>query len=121
MLAALARVRDQLFRLVIRPDDRPDERLKKQALVLTSVTISGPGAALVWSAMSLWRGRPLAAAVPLTYTVASVLGLAYFARSGNFGPYRLSQISLMLVLPFLLQWSVGGFVNSGAVMVWAFT
>ena len=119
MLAALARVRDRLFRLSIRPGDRPDERLKKQALVLTSVTISV--AALVWSAMYLWLGRPLAAAVPLTYTVASVLGLAYFARSGNFGPYRLSQISLMLVLPFLLQWSVGGFVNSGAVMVWAFT
>jgi hypothetical protein len=81
MLAALARVRDRLFRLGIRPGDRPDERLKKQALVLTSVTISV--AALVWSAMYLWLGRPLAAAVPLTYTVVSVLGLAHFARSGN--------------------------------------
>ena len=27
----------------------------------------------------------------------------------------------MLVLPFVLQWTLGGFINSGAVMVWAFT
>jgi guanylate cyclase len=109
----------RLARAGSRPADRPDERLKKQALVMTSVTISV--AALAWGAMYLWLGRPIAAAVPLSYTVLSAVGLVYFARSGNFGPYRLSQITAMLVLPFLLQWAVGGFVNSGAVMVWAFT
>ena len=119
MLTALAGLRDGLFRIGIRPTDRPDERLRKSALVLTSVTISV--LALVWAGMYLVLGRPVAAAVPFSYAVLSVAGLAYFARTSDFGPYRLSQVSLMLILPFLLQWSVGGFVNSGAVMVWAFT
>jgi len=30
-----------------------------------------------------------------------------------------SQLALILVLPLLLQWSLGGFAASGAVMIWS--
>ena len=30
-----------------------------------------------------------------------------------------AQLALILVLPLLLQWSLGGFAASGAVMIWS--
>ena len=113
------RLRDRLMALGVRPADRPDERLRKQALVLTAVTITV--LATLWTATYLLLGRPLAAALPFSYQVISVVGLAYFARTADYGTFRLSQTVAMLVLPVLLQWSLGGFVNSSAMMIWAFT
>ena len=65
-------------------------------------------------------GRPLAAAVPLAYQLISIASLAWFARTGDFNLLRICQLAPMLVLPFVLQWTLGGFENSSAVMVWAF-
>jgi adenylate cyclase len=42
------------------------------------------------------------------------------ARTKRYAAYRGSQVGLILLLPFLLQWSLGGFVDSGAVALWAF-
>jgi class 3 adenylate cyclase len=100
------------------PSDTPDERLRKSALVLSSLLITV--LALVWvgtyAALGLWRS----ALIPLVYQVASLVGLAFFARTKRYAAYRASQVAMFLVLPFLLQWSLGGFVESGAVAIWAF-
>ena len=37
-----------------------------------------------------------------------------------FALFRFSQLLLILLLPFFLQWSLGGFANASVVMVWAF-
>jgi guanylate cyclase len=105
-------------RIGVRPTDRPDERLRKAALAGTSVSITV--LATFWVGMYLVIGNPLAAAIPFVYQVISVVGLVYLARTGDFERFKLSQVASMLILPFLLQWVVGGFVNSGAVMVWGF-
>ena len=100
------------------PTDTPEERLRKSALVLSSLLISA--LSFVWvgtyAALGLWRS----ALIPLGYQVASVVGLAYFAKTKRYDVYRAGQVLLILVLPFLLQWSLGGFVESGAVALWAF-
>ncbi len=119
MLAPLTRVRNSMLGIGVRPTDRPEDRLRKAALVLTAVSITV--LATFWTGTYLLLGRPLSAAIPFTYQVISVIGLAYLARTGDFGLFRLSQVGAMLVLPFVLQWTLGGFVNSGAVMVWAFS
>ncbi len=118
MLIPLSHLRDGLMRLGISPADRPDERVRKQALVLTAVAIAI--LATFWTATYLVLGRPLSAAIPFAYQVVTVVGLTHFARTRSYGLFRAAQIGSMLVLPFLLQWTLGGFVNSGAVMVWAF-
>lgn len=41
-------------------------------------------------------------------------------RTKRFAFFRLSQFLLILVLPYLLQLSLGGFANGSAVMIWAF-
>jgi adenylate cyclase len=100
------------------PTDPPEKQLRKSALVLASLLITV--LSFVWvgtyAALELWRS----ALIPIAYQVASIAGLGYFARTKRFDVYRASQLLLILVLPFLLQWSLGGFVESGAVALWAF-
>jgi adenylate cyclase len=100
------------------PSDTPDERLRKSALVLSSLLITC--LSFVWvatyAALGLWGS----ALIPFAYQVASLAGLAFFARTKRYAVYRASQVAMFLVLPFLLQWSLGGFVESGAVAIWAF-
>jgi guanylate cyclase len=100
------------------PADTPDEQLRKSALVLSSLLITT--LSFVWvgtyAALGLWRS----ALIPLAYQIASVVGLVFFARTKRYAVYRASQVAMFLLLPFLLQWSLGGFVESGAVALWAF-
>jgi len=100
------------------PSDSPDERLRKSTLVLTSILITI--FSCIWVGTYAALGLSLAALVPLGYQVASLVGLAFLARTKRYSVYRASQIALMLLLPFLLQWSLGGFVESGSVAIWAF-
>ena len=61
------------------------------------------------------RGRRawISALIPFAYQVVSLIGLWVFAQTKRFASYRAAQVALMLLLPFLLQWSLGGFVDSG--------
>jgi len=96
----------------------PEERLRKSALVLSSLLITA--LAFVWvgtyAALGLWRS----ALIPFAYQILSVVGLALLARTKRYDVYRASQMVLILALPFLLQWSLGGFVESSGVALWAF-
>lgn len=100
------------------PTDSPEERLRKSTLVLSSLLITV--AALFWVATYAALGLWISALVPFVYEVASLVGLAVFARTKRYDVYRAGQLALMLALPFLLQWSLGGFVTGSAVGVWAF-
>jgi adenylate cyclase len=99
--------------------DSEELRLRKAVLVLSSTLIAC--LALVWvgtfAAVGLWTS----AAIPLAYQVASAVGLVVFARTRRYRWFRRSQLWLCLMLPFALQWSLGGFRNSSAVCLWAFT
>jgi hypothetical protein len=58
------------------PSDTPDERLRKSALVLSSLLITS--LSFIWvgtyAALGLWRS----AFIPLAYQVASLVGLARY-------------------------------------------
>jgi len=100
------------------PSDSEELALRKTVLVL-SCTLMGC-LAFVWvgtfAALGLW----VSAAIPLVYQVASVLGVIALARTRRYEWLRRSQLWLSLLLPFALQWSLGGFRNSSAVCLWAF-
>jgi class 3 adenylate cyclase len=106
-----------ISRLGVREGDTDETRVRKEALALSAVVISL--LSFFWVATYAALGLWVSAAIPFAYQVTSVIGLAVFARTGRDGPFRTTQLSLMLVLPFLLQWSLGGFVESGAVALWA--
>jgi guanylate cyclase len=57
--------------------------------------------------------------IPAVYSLVAIANTALFAYTRNFGFYRFSQLLLILLLPWLLMESLGGFSDSSAVIVWA--
>jgi guanylate cyclase len=115
----LARAIRRLAALGTTPEDSEDERLRKATVVLASslmATMAIVWVATYWS-LGLWRSG----AIPLAYQVACVVLLAVFARTKRFAPYRTIHLAMWLVLPLLLQASLGGFRPSSAVALWSLT
>ena len=100
------------------PGETEDERLRRVLLVGVALGISV--LAIFWGLMYIVFGEPLAGAIPLTYTVLSLLSIVIFTVTRRYDIFRFTQLSLMLVLPFALMVALGGFVPSSVVAVWAF-
>jgi class 3 adenylate cyclase len=101
------------------PTDTEDERVRKSTLVLSTVIVAllTPAWVITYAAL----GLPLAASIPLGYTIVTLTSLAIFARTKRYKAFRTSELALSLALPFLLQWALGGFVASSGVALWALT
>jgi guanylate cyclase len=113
----VVRVLERLAEIGARPGDSRDERLRQGTLIFASVLISV--LSIVWVTTLLVYGHPLAAAIPATYQVTTIAGLVLLARTREFKPFRTTQFALFLTLPALLQASLGGFVASSAMVLWA--
>jgi guanylate cyclase len=111
------RLLDRLADVGGRPQDSPDERLRQGTLIFASVLIAV--LSVVWVSTFLAYGYPVAAAIPATYQVITVVGLVVLARTRRFGRFRTTQLLAFLLLPGLLQLSLGGFVASSAMVLWA--
>ena len=92
-------------------------RLRRVVLLLLAGIYTVLG--ILWGVAYLVLGFPLAGSIPLAYSALSGAGLLYFLRSKHYGILCNSQLILILFLPFFLQWSLGGFAISGAVIFWA--
>jgi adenylate cyclase len=114
---AIRRPLERLADIGIAPGDSDEVRLRKITLTLSAVIVTV--LAIAWVGTYLALGLPRSAAIPFTYQVASVVTLVWFARTKDYRFFRFSQIVLILLLPFLLQWSLGGYVASSAVSLWA--
>ena len=108
---------ERLVTLGLLPDDAEEERLRKASLVLTASMVTA--LAVVWVVTYTMLGLYVPAAIPFGYQIISVASIVLLARTGRFAFFRTSQLTLMLVLPVLLQWSLGGFLASSGVMLWA--
>jgi guanylate cyclase len=104
-------------RIGVDGSDSDETRLRKRlAVVLFAGTLP---LTLLWSAIYLAVGAPIAAAIPGFYTVFTPINTAIFARTRNFRFYRFTQLLLILLLPWLVALSLGGFKQSSVVIIWA--
>ena len=101
------------------PSDSEELRVRKAVLVLSSTLMAS--LAFVWVATYAALGLWVSAAIPFAYQVASAASIYMFARARRYRLFRTSQLWMSLLLPFALQWSLGGFRNSSAVCLWAVT
>jgi class 3 adenylate cyclase len=101
------------------PADSDDLRVRKTVLVLSATLIAS--LAFVWVATYALLGLWWSAAIPLVYQLASATSIAIFAATRRYRLFRRSQLAMSLLLPFALQWSLGGFENSSVVCLWAIT
>ena len=99
------------------PNDDDDIRLQKSLLVICAIPFIFAG--IAWGLMYIFFNEPLAGAIPLSYGVVSLLSIIHFGRTRQYHFFRFSQLTLILLLPFLLMVALGGFINGSAVVLWA--
>jgi class 3 adenylate cyclase len=101
------------------PSDSEELRVRKTVLVLSSTLMAS--LSFVWVATYAALGLWVCAAIPFAYQVASAASIYTFARTRRYLLFRRSQLWMSLLLPFALQWSLGGFRTASAVALWAVT
>ncbi|HET7028159.1 MAG TPA: adenylate/guanylate cyclase domain-containing protein [Candidatus Limnocylindrales bacterium] len=107
----------RLFAIGLDPADDEETRLRKPLLVAAALTIAP--LAVLWGAIYWFAGAPVSAVIPWTYSAASVVGLVAFSFTHSYRGLAASQFAPYMILPFLLMWTLGGFVDGSAVAVWA--
>ncbi|MEX1157062.1 MAG: adenylate/guanylate cyclase domain-containing protein [Chloroflexota bacterium] len=114
----LERIGSALARAAVRRSDDQRTATIKASLVLVTglVVVLSPA----WIGIYLVLGRPLSAAIPGAYALFALASLGYMLRTGRYGSVLASQKLTMFVLPMLLQWTLGGFGQGSAVMLWSF-
>ncbi len=115
--SALRRAIARFTALGAQPDEAATASVARRTLLLGGLLMSVGG--LIWGAIALSAGRAFASSIPLGYVALTALNYATFARTRDFRRARFVQVFISLALPFLFQWSLGGFESSGVVMLWA--
>lgn len=100
-------------------DSNDDENLRLQKSLLAVCAVPFMFAGLAWGLMYFAFDEPLAGAIPFSYGIVSMLSIAHFGLTRQYRFFRFSQLTLILLLPFLLMLTLGGFVIGSAVVLWA--
>lgn len=108
---------NQLSQRVISDQDSEQDRLNKTLAIFAS-GLMGFGV-MLWLAIYWAMGIKYSTTVPFVYMVLSAASLALYLWKLNFALFRFIQTSLFLFVPFIMQWSIGSYVSSSGVMLWA--
>jgi guanylate cyclase len=73
----------------------------------------------IFSLSGLGEGYAIMAAVPYVYLIVSYTSLFIFYRYKRFEYFTFTQLVMLLVMPFFMQWAIGGFAASSGVAIWA--
>ena len=101
------------------PSDTPEERLKKS--IMTIMVIPYALAAIIWGLYFMRNGFTTAGTIPLAYAFVSFTSFFHFINTKRYNIFRFFQVFLVLVLPFLLQLTLGGFSQSSGMLLWSCT
>jgi guanylate cyclase len=99
------------------PNDSEDVRLQKSSLVLGSFMFIFAGA--FWGILYFVFGQTMAGWIPFSYAVVSLLSMIVFHVTRRFQFFLVSQLLLILFLPFLLMIALGGFIQSSGIILWS--
>jgi diguanylate cyclase (GGDEF)-like protein/PAS domain S-box-containing protein len=97
--------------------DLQDEKIKKLSIIVIPLIIAP--VSFLWALIYYISGEILAATIPLFYTFISLINLIHYHYTKNLLVMQKTQMLLILFLPFLLMWALGGFVQGSYVMIWA--
>jgi diguanylate cyclase (GGDEF)-like protein len=91
---------------------------KKTALTLIPFYVSLPAISL--SILYFYFGNIQASLVPSIYVLISLFSALYLYKTKNFFLFESVQLAMILLLPFVVMWLLGGFAASSFVFIWAF-
>ena len=107
----------ELSKIGIEPAEDRTIRNSKNMMVFLGSLMSLGG--LLWGTILLALGLNIHSCIPYGYIVITFINLLYFHYSKKFNLARNIQILASMLLPFALQWSLGGYLSSGVVMLWS--
>jgi len=100
-----------------RYDDTQTQKRTHSFLIYMGLLMSMGG--FMWGTLCLAYDLHLAAAVPYTYILITILNFLYLHKSKNFIVSQNIQIAISLLLPFFFQLFLGGYVSSGGNILWS--
>jgi guanylate cyclase len=100
------------------PTDSDQEKVTKEVFVV--MNLGGALAGVLWAVMYTALGKPFSGLIPLVESVVVAAVLARFVRTKRLGLLPVPFLASGVLLPLLLQLSLGGYVHGSAVVMWAF-
>ena len=74
---------------------------------------------LIWGTISLYAGIFYESFIPYSYALITLINFTYLYFSKDFKRVQFIQVLASLLLPFIFQFALGGFVASGAAVLWS--
>ena len=74
---------------------------------------------LIWGTISLYSGIFYESFIPYSYALITTINFSYLYFTKDFKTAQFIQVLASLLLPFVFQFFLGGFVASGAVVLWS--
>jgi len=105
-------------RRVSTPGDDEATRRRKALFTLALILLIPFG--LVWAGLYFVYGEPAAALAAMSYVAVTIAGIALLFRFRNFALFWWTELALAFPVPIASQLVLGGFVGSGAVILWSF-
>jgi hypothetical protein len=100
----------------IEPDDSDEMRLNKSLLMLATGLICA--SMMLWAALYWLLGSALSMNVPMLFLLLMAGNMIIFIATRNFDFFRVSQLGLILFLPFVAQWMTGNLITSSGIILW---
>jgi adenylate cyclase len=113
----IKRLIDRIDNAAALPDDPAPVRLQKTLLIF----LNAAGLLIVpWGAWYLFDGGMQSSAfATLGYSALSAVALAHLLLTRRVAVAAVLQMVGLLLAPVFIQWSMGGFVASGAIVLWS--
>jgi adenylate cyclase len=99
------------------PGLTPEQKLAGDMLLFSSGLMMF--ASVLWLAIYWSMGQRFSTTIPLVFQGLCGVSMFFFWRTRQLTPFCVTQLSLFLFTPFVLQWSIGNFVNASGVSLWA--
>lgn len=113
----LLNIAKKLLKIADKETSTDAERRQHGFLIYMGLLMSSGG--LLWGSLCLYYGIYIAATIPFTYIIVTILNFTYLYYSKNFKFSQNLQIVMSLMLPFFFQFFLGGFIASGGNVLWS--
>jgi len=95
-----------------------EAEIRQHGFLIYMGLLMGTGG-LLWGTLCLYHEIYIAAMVPYTYIMITILNFTYLYFTKNFQVSQNIQITISLLLPFFFQFFLGGFISSGGNVLWS--
>ncbi|MCX7627589.1 MAG: adenylate/guanylate cyclase domain-containing protein [Methylophilaceae bacterium] len=119
MPSGVKKVLHQLLSLMRGLHKPPIHQLGRIILGFMLLSETAVSALWIYAFSGLGEGYALMAIFPYTYIVLSYTTLLVFYHFRLMQYFTFTQLTMLLVMPFFMQWAMGGFEASSGMAIWA--